>query len=341
MRWFASASSFNGDISSWNTGSVTNMQAMFYNASSFNADISGWNTGSVDNMMGMFYMATSFNRDLGGWDVADVEDMMYMFNGTALTAENYSKTLVDWSDLTLQNNVTLGASCGYTADAADERQSIIDTYGWTISDAGEVTPVELTSFDGDYVAENVELIWETATEVNNYGFEVERQYRVSSSEYGDWEKIGFVEGHGTVNIAYSYSFVDSTLPAVDTVSYRLKQVDLGGSYEYSKEIKVAINNLSVTGVEDEDLPSEFGLSQNYPNPFNPTTSIEYRVSSSENVSIKIYDMLGREVMTLVNEVKSPGTYNVKMYGANLASGVYIYRMTSGDYVSVKKFMLMK
>ena len=239
------------------------------------------------------------------------------------------------------NYAIAGAMFNGTDAAGGNTLSLAGSAYIFVNNAAQL-PVELTSFDGVYDGSEVMLEWETATEVNNYGFEVERQYRVSSSEYRDWENVGFVEGHGSVNTPQSYSFTDTTaLPSVDTVSYRLKQVDIDGTYEYSKAIDVIINNSSVTGLEDGDLPTEFGLSQNYPNPFNPTTSIEYRVSSNENVSIKVYNMLGQEVMTLVNEMKSPGTYNVKMNGSQLASGVYIYQMTAGSYSSVKKFVLMK
>ncbi|MDZ7766250.1 MAG: T9SS type A sorting domain-containing protein [Melioribacteraceae bacterium] len=85
----------------------------------------------------------------------------------------------------------------------------------------------------------------------------------------------------------------------------------------------------------------FHLTQNYPNPFNPTTSIEYQVSSSEKVSLKVYDILGREIKTLVNEVKSPGSYEVQFDAPQLASGVYFYRLTASDFVQTKKMILLR
>ena len=93
--------------------------------------------------------------------------------------------------------------------------------------------------------------------------------------------------------------------------------------------------------EPEELTNEYALEQNYPNPFNPATSIKYRVASAGNVTLKLYNMLGQEVMTLVNEMKSPGSYEVRVDASGLSSGVYFYKLTSGSYISVRKMVLMK
>ncbi len=85
----------------------------------------------------------------------------------------------------------------------------------------------------------------------------------------------------------------------------------------------------------------YELSQNYPNPFNPVTTINYSISSNGNVQLKVYDILGREVATLVNETKVPGNYKVNFNASNLASGVYFYRLQTGSFVQTKKMVLMK
>lgn len=100
------------------------------------------------------------------------------------------------------------------------------------------------------------------------------------------------------------------------------------------------NNISEV-IEISELPEGFYLSQNYPNPFNPETVIKYQLSSSGNVSLKVYDILGREVVTLVNEMKFSGTYEVKFSGNRLSSGVYFYSLKSGNYVNTKKMLLVK
>ena len=215
------------------------------------------------------------------------------------------------------------------------RQAIIDTYGWTISDGGGT--YILSYFDGEKGDEStVYLNWELTADGTGYTFEIQRAYELPADDSG-WFVIASIQGDSTVEYEYTDNY---QLPdyEVYNIFYRMKITDTEGESLYSDTLTIML-----TGIGDDinAIPTEFGLSQNYPNPFNPTTSIEYRVSSNENVSIKVYNMLGQEVMTLVNEVKSPGTYNVKMDGSQLASGVYIYRMAAGSFSSVKKFVLMK
>jgi len=96
-----------------------------------------------------------------------------------------------------------------------------------------------------------------------------------------------------------------------------------------------------TSVFEEGQPLTYALAQNYPNPFNPTTKIEYSIPAQSKVELKIYNVIGQEVATLVNELQLAGTHHVKFNAVNLASGVYFYRLTAGDFVSVKKMVLLK
>jgi len=216
--------------------------------------------------------------------------------------------------------------------------------GGAVTINSDVLPVELTSFTAEINNGVILLNWQTATEVNNYGFEVERQYQVSSIEYQDaeWENIGFVQGHGTTNSPKDYSFVDDfTLnhnPNLTHVSYRLKQIDNDGTISYSKIVTVDLTN--ITTVEDE-INYEFSLEQNYPNPFNPITTIKYSIAEENKVGLKIYDILGSEIKTLVNETKAPGNYEVELNGSNLASGIYFYKLEAGINISIKKLTLLK
>ncbi len=89
------------------------------------------------------------------------------------------------------------------------------------------------------------------------------------------------------------------------------------------------------------MPSEFALDQNYPNPFNPSTIINFSISKSEFVTMKIYNALGQEVSTVVNEFLNAGSYKVNFNAENLASGMYIYKITAGNFVSAKKMLLLK
>ncbi len=190
-------------------------------------------------------------------------------------------------------------------------------------------PVELTSFTANVSGNKIMLEWATATEVNNYGFEIEKQTGSKQSVLGNWEMIGFIEGHGNSNSPKQYSFTDKNLIGGSLFKYRLKQIDNDGTYEYSDEIEVEI------------VPTEFALYQNYPNPFNPNTQIRYQLPQESKVIIKIYDILGSEVITLLNEKKEPGIYEVVFNRIKLSSGIYFYRLQAGTYVETKKMMLMK
>ncbi len=190
-------------------------------------------------------------------------------------------------------------------------------------------PVELTSFTAVTTVNNVQLAWATATETNNYGFEVEKKNMKDELGIMKWEKIGFVEGNGTTNSPKSYSFVDAS--ANGNVAYRLKQIDRDGKFSYSQSVEI------IVGV----APKEFALAQNYPNPFNPSTRIRYQLPVNSYVTLKVYDAIGREVATLVNEVKEAGNYSATFDASKLSSGIYFARLQSGEKVQLKKMMLIK
>jgi len=194
----------------------------------------------------------------------------------------------------------------------------------------DVLPVELTTFTGYSTGKGVELQWTTVTEINNSGFEVERS---KSKESINWEKIGEVAGAGNSNSIKNYTFTDNDAK-MGKYLYRLKQIDNDGKYEYSKEIEV-----------DLGKPAEFTLLQNYPNPFNPTTTISYTITGSNGglipVQLKVYDMLGKEVAVLVNEMQKAGVYNVNFNASELSSGLYMYKIEAGNYRKTMKMMLVK
>jgi hypothetical protein len=186
-------------------------------------------------------------------------------------------------------------------------------------------PVELISFTGIAEGQNVNLKWSTAEELNNKGFEIER------NSFGiGWKKIGFTEGQGTTNNITQYSFRDNGLNT-GAYSYRLKQIDYNGNYKY-----YSLANEVMIGI-----PVKFSLEQNYPNPFNPETKINYELPKSRFITLKIYDMTGREVMQLVNNIQEAGFYSVKFTGLNLSSGIYFYRLTAENFTAVKKMILIK
>ena len=185
-------------------------------------------------------------------------------------------------------------------------------------------PVELSSFTAKVIDERVHLKWITKTEVSNYGFYIER-----TTNNSDWKAIGFADGHGNSNSPKTYSFVDDKPFEGKKFKYRLKQTDTDGKYEYSDEIEVEI------------IPTGYTLYQNYPNPFNPKTTIRYQLPRESEISIKVYDILGAEVLKLLNEKKKPGIFEIECDAQSLSSGIYFYRLQAGSYVETKKMVLMK
>jgi len=194
-------------------------------------------------------------------------------------------------------------------------------------------PVELTSFTATSKLGNVILNWATATELNNQGFEIERKLDNSV-----WERISFIEGYGTTTEPNEYSYIDNVSGITATsLTYRLKQIDFDGSYEYSDEVLV-----------DNAVPVDYALEQNYPNPFNPSTNIRYTVPQSSYIVIKVFDILGNEIETLVREEKQIGMYEVEYDATALPSGSYFYRLQAvpigrqaGTFIETKKMVLLR
>ncbi len=194
-----------------------------------------------------------------------------------------------------------------------------------------IVPVQLTMFNAEINNGAVLLKWTTATEINNYGFEIERSLNKT-----DFTKIAFVNGNGSSSNVSNYSYLDNT-NLTGKVYYRLKQIDFNGAYNYSNIIEVDLN-----------LPNEFILEQNYPNPFNPTTTIAYNLKADGFVTLKVYDALGKEVALLVNGIQNKGYHKTTFNGSNINSGIYFYNLTVTDKLSggvifnqSKKMILIK
>lgn len=194
------------------------------------------------------------------------------------------------------------------------------------SNRNAIIPVELTSFIASAVNGTVTLNWSTATETNNRIFEIERK-----SDNSNFVVIGYVNGQGTTTQPHDYTFVDqSVIPG--NYTYRLKQIDYDGRFSYSNEVIVEVSIAA---------PSKFELSQNYPNPFNPVTTIKYNVAKAGNVRLAVYNSLGQEIETLVNEFKEEGYYQVSFDAIELPSGVYLYKLEAPGFTQVKKMILNK
>ncbi len=254
------------------------------------------------------------------------------------TDELNSLTEADLELYKSTDNGSTWALAGGTVSTANNTVTLssIDGFSrWTLFDEDPPPlPVELTTFTASLSEKKVHLFWQTETEVNNIGFEIERKYQESSIENQDekhsWETIGFVKGYGHSNSPKYYSFTDENINVNENYLYRLKQIDNDGSYSYSQIIEPV-----------KSVPSSFSLSQNYPNPFNPTTIINYSLPNESNVTLKVYNSLGQEVAFLVNRKRIAGSYDVVFDGSKLTSGMYYYSIKIGNFTSVKKMMLVK
>ena len=266
----------------------------------------------------------NFNYAVAQWNqvivIVDLNTQVAEF-WTGTNPQNLTQVAAwNWTQGGTKPN-SLAVNDFFGATATDEMY--IDDYFFS-DEMPVVVPVELTSFTANVNNGNVVLNWTTATELNNQGFEVERK-----TADGQYITIGHVQGNGTTTERKEYSFTDANAQ-IGSYSYRLKQVDFNGTFEYSNEIFV-----------DVTAPLQFALDQNYPNPFNPTTTINFSIAEPSFVKLAVYNLLGEEVKVLKNENMSAGTFNVSFDAATLPSGMYLYKIETAQYSSVRKMMLMK
>jgi hypothetical protein len=264
--------------------------------------------------------------DLGGW----LQNTTYIYdlnsnswsvdNNTTAPDQRYYHRIAETSMDGSSYTVLFG---GYTDSRNDET--------WTFGGGDYPLPVELSMLNVECRMNSVDLRWKTETEVNNYGFEVEKKLVSSTSLIvNHWLNLGFVAGAGNSNTPLNYSFTDSSL-SPGRYAYRIKQIDLDGTFNYTDAVEVEVG-----------VAKEFLLGQNYPNPFNPTTTISFTLAEDGLTTLKVFDILGREVAVLVNEELKAGTlHKVTFNASQLASGMYFYTLSAGDYSNLKKFILIK
>ena len=255
-----------------------------------------------------------------------VNGLVYYVNGLGGKSTQSFSTILSESEFRYKDDygaMLVEATSGNINFSFYSRSStLIDSYEIT-----DPTPVELVDFSAHLNGEGVELKWKTETEVNNYGFNVER---LSSLPGTNWESIGFIEGHGNSNSPKYYNYLDKGIKRPGTHNYRLKQIDNDGSYEYSNIININIS-----------IPGSYFLSQNFPNPFNPETKIDFSIAQKQMVTIRVYNSLGQRVAELLNEEKEAGKYSVIFDGSQLTSGIYIYSLETENSVINKKMTLLK
>jgi hypothetical protein len=219
---------------------------------------------------------------------------------------------------------------GSGADVCADAIIINGTYSGTGTICTGALPVSLSSFTSSVNKRDVTLMWVTEWELNNSGFDIERREVIKPGEVSAWQKIAFIQGKGTSNVSNGYLYKNEKLKA-GSYQYRLKQIDYNGNFEYfSLESDVSINP-----------PGNFEMSQNYPNPSNPKSKINFEIPVNGKVTIKVYDITGREVITLLDETRKADYYTIEFDGTNLASGAYFYRIISeGEGKSFTKTLKM-
>ncbi|MDP4191058.1 MAG: T9SS type A sorting domain-containing protein [Bacteroidota bacterium] len=258
---------------------------------------------------------------------------------TSSTTSYAPKTISDFYAGNMKNYRFKGS---VNSDANTTREFIKDKSNWegsnsifefTMKEVGNTAlPVELISFTAFLSGKSVILKWATATENNNYGWEIERK-----SESNSWNKIGFKMGSGNSNTPKEYLFEDKHLAIGDRLSYRLKQIDNDGrSFIHSEEVSLQVLQ-----------ENSFSLEQNYPNPFNGSTVISYMIAEDADVSLQVYNVTGQKVASFINKKQPKGTYSFKFDMTNVSkeisipSGIYLYRLQAGSHFLTRKFILMK
>ncbi len=266
------------------------------------------------------------------------------FQGATGQDANSSSTNVTFfssSDLRLTGGsngdpLLMGTGVGVTTDIEGDPRDATNPY-MGADEADSPLPITLAEFFATIESgtHHVRLNWATLSEVNNFGFFVQRR----QGDEGPFVEIAgsFVKGNGTTTLPQQYTYLDATVtPGI--WYYRLKQIDLDGIVHLSEPVQVGV----VTGVE-EQVPLEYALAQNYPNPFNPSTTIAYELPKTSQVRLEVYDALGQLVGTLVDREQDPGRYMVQLKADDLSAGVYFYRLQAGagDFAATKKLLLVK
>lgn len=311
-----------------------------------------WQCKSVPSYSTMFDI-NFINQNIG-WAVGADGNILKSNNGGESWDNQYSSVSYELEDVEFKNEyegwiVGLGGIVLHTNDGgltwmpqgSNTTENLFalsfcnSQIGWIAGDHGLILktdngggpflPVELTTFTANYNKSKINLTWSTATELNNQGFEIQRRTSLT-----DWFTVGFIDGNGTTSEPHQYSYLDDISQLnINNVYYRLKQMDFNGTFKFSDEIEVVVN------------PTISLLKQNFPNPFNPLTTIEYDLPKSSFVLLKIYDVLGNEVQTLVDEIKQPGYHQAVFDASNLSSGIYLYTLQTDGYFERKKMLFLK
>lgn len=337
---------FNEDISSWDVSSVTNMALMFHHAISFNHYIGDWDVANVTNMQGMFAMAPSFDQDISSWDLSKVTSLAFMFR----SASSFNQNIGDWNVSAVENmEAMFDDAVSFNQDIDDWDVSAVENMGamfrsavsfnggigsWDVSNVTNLAGMfeGARYFDQDLNSWNV-------SKVTNMAF-MFRNAESFNRDIGNWDVSNVTGMPFMFQSAESFN-QDLTRWCVENIPSE--------PVEFAIESALLPENFPVWGtcpeansIEPGDtLPAAFALEQNYPNPFNPTTTIRYDLPESSEVRLEIYNVMGQRVAVLVNAHQASGSHSVSFDASNLASGIYHYRLQSGNQVLTRKMTLLK
>lgn len=269
----------------------------------------------------------TFGNVPNNWGPEILFDSLYLYTGGHLlievrltgTGNNRSNDAVGTSTTGYGTQFSACWGSSYTANSGS--QANFSIVRLTTDDP---VPVEFSTFTASVSNNNVVLQWETASETNNYGFEVQRK-----SLNSEFEVLGFISGSGTTTESRTYFFTDSKLISGEYY-YRLKQLDFDGSFNYSDEVAVEI-----------EAPVVYALEQNYPNPFNPTTNINFSLAEASVVKMAVYNLLGQKVSVILDEYRDAGSHSITFDASVLPSGTYFYTIETPQFRQTKKMILTK
>ena len=306
-----------------------------------------WQIGVSKNNLSLVWGTTSFTYNQTylivvrySFNPGASDDEAFVWVNPSLTGEPSTASAEavsgngqgEYTGLTSINGLILYLKTGSPAWRLDDIRA---GYGTTSSAAfadmnyDGAFPVELTGFTARSIPGGIRLTWSTQSEVNNYGFEIER--RLVQEDHPQWTKIGFVEGHGTSHTRLQYEFIDKN-STNRSFAYRLKQIDRDGTSAYS----------DIVTLSAETVPARFELIRNFPNPFNPNTRIEFTVPSNGRATLSIVNIIGQQIATLFDGTAKAGQVHQTDFDATkYAGGIYFARLQHGDKVQMIKMVLVK
>ncbi len=302
-----------------NSSSPDPIRLAYYNNGITNSNLTNLISSSTSGNNSYISAKVTFNPFTNEWSLyADFNSGSFIRTDTRLTNTLIGKI----TNSTYTNSNLPYLLLLYNHATGTSESSIFDDI--YISNPDNMLPVELSLLEAIRINDKVILNWQTDTELNNLGFEIQKL------ENNNWLTVGFVNGKGNSNTKNEYSFTDIN-KNTERTAYRLKQLDLDGNFTYSQ----------IVYAEKYLLNYNYILYQNYPNPFNPSTNIKFQIANDGFVTLKLYDILGNELQTLISEYKTKGEYNYTFNANNLANGVYIYTLTCGSFSQSKKMIIIK